>query len=111
MPLEIPAIDHKKAAKKLQSIMKTEGFEPEMIKSMPNFKSSKFRRPSVDGGAQTCGPFPITGKPVETVPQAKKRRGISNQSTRKIIGGASRRDASIDKSHATLDHQPKIIVK
>ena len=53
LPLEIPAIDHQKAAKKLNSLMKTDGFEPDMMKSMPNFKSNKFRSPSIDGGAQT----------------------------------------------------------
>ena len=59
LPLEIPAIDHSKAKKKLTTIMKTEGFEPDMMKSLPNFRSNQFRSPSIDGGAQTCGPFPV----------------------------------------------------
>jgi hypothetical protein len=53
LPLEIPAIDHQKAARKLKQIMNTDGFEPDMMKSMPNFKSKNFRSPSIDGGAQT----------------------------------------------------------
>ena len=57
LPLEIPAIDHQKAAKKLKSIMNSDGFEPDMMKSMPNFKSKNFRSPSIDGGAQTLGSF------------------------------------------------------
>lgn len=60
--------------------MKTEGFEQDMMKSLPNFKSNNFRSPSIDGGAQTCGPLSMmANKPQnEVIPLPKKRRGVSN---------------------------------
>jgi hypothetical protein len=44
------------------------------------------------------------------MPQAKKRRGVSNQSTRKIIGGASRTGISIERE-IDQAHVPKMIQK
>ena len=89
--------------------MKTEGFEQDMMKSLPTFSSNNFRRPSVDGGAQTCGTFSMANKTQnEVISQPRKRRGVSNQSTRKIIGGSSRREVSYDRD---LEHVPKIVQK